>query len=134
MYIAMNTTKIKSSPSIMDCRSFREMINPKRAKYLLSLQDREIKKIFWEKDENDEDGEKWDWKIYLKSIREFLRKAVLEIDEESKIEYERKYKYATGRKYGRLYTRTFGIQSLQGRLRNFLITDNDKPYYTDIEL
>jgi hypothetical protein len=115
----MNPTELKSPPTIMDCRTFREMINPKRAKYLLSLPDREIKKIFWDKDEQNWDGEKWDWKTYLKSIRSFLRDAVLEIDEESKIEYERKYKYATGRRYGRLYTRTFGIQSLQARLRNF---------------
>lgn len=130
----MNPTELKSPPTIMDCRTFREMINPKRAKYLLSLPDREIKKIFWDKDEQNWDGEKWDWKTYLKSIRSFLRDAVLEIDEKGKIEYERKYKYATGRRYGRLYTRTFGIQSLQARLRNFLITDNDKPYYTDIDM
>ena len=130
----MNPTELKSQPTIMDCRTFREMINPKRAKYLLSLPDREIKKIFWDKDEQDWDGEKWDWRTYLKSIRSFLRDAVLEIDEEGKIEYERKYKYATGRRYGRLYTRIFGIQSLQARLRNFLITDNDKSYYTDIDM
>ena len=87
----MNPTELKSPPTIMDCRTFREMINPKKTKYLLSLPNREIKKIFWDKDEQDWDGEKWDWKTYLKSIRSFLRDAVLEIDEESKIEYERKY-------------------------------------------
>ena len=54
----MNPTELKSPPTIMDCRTFREMINPKRAKYLLSLPDREIKKIFWDKDEQDWDGEK----------------------------------------------------------------------------
>ena len=133
--IMTEKTEIKYDASLMDRRTFEELINPKRAKWLLTIPDREIKKLFRDKEEQGEDGDRWDWKTYIKGIRTYLRETLLDISPEGLLEYERKYKYAAGRKYGRLYTRRFSIQSLQARLRNFLITnDHNTPYYTDIDI
>tara|TARA_R110000751_G_scaffold271971_1_gene372126 strand:+ start:293 stop:2650 length:2358 start_codon:yes stop_codon:yes gene_type:complete len=129
------TKEFISNPNVMDCRTFNELLNPQRVKYLLSIEDKEIYKLFWNKEELDFDGETWDWKVYLNSIRCFLRESLLEIDDDGKLEYERNYRYAGGRDYGRLYTRKFSVQSLQARLRNFLVTDdNGNPFYTDIDI
>ena len=139
------TDKKISQSTIMTERKFSEIINPARVKYLLTLKDSEIKKLFWNKDEQDPDGDTWDWKPYLVGIRMFLSDTVLCIDyndalKDKKLIYDRKYRYATGRDYGRLYTRKFSIQSLQFRLRNFLITRDTsdemigKTYYTDIDI
>jgi len=139
----MSTQDKNLTNNEMDRKKFNELINITRVKYLLSLTDNTIRKTFWSKEEQDSDGVKWDWKTYVSSVREFLRDILKKSEEEYRESgrcythfiFERKYKYATGKDYGRLYTRKFSIQSLQYRLRNFLITgQNKKPFYTDLDM
>ena len=105
---------------------FRESISIQKAKYLYSLPNEIIKSEMYDSEELDENGKKWDADIYIKSIKKFLKRVIVE-----KGILKQKYKYSNRLKNkGRKYICGFGVQSLQHKLRGFLVSD----YYTDYDM
>ncbi len=147
MYYRGMNTNLKSLNNVMpnkDIKKFREKINLKKIIYLMTISDTELQELFWTEDELKESfDDKFTTEQYLKAIRRFIKKIYnksleqipIEGEEYQPVVYPTEYKYAFGRNYGRLYTKEFSIQSLQHRLRNFLVTDdNGKSYYTDLDI
>lgn len=139
-------TNLKSLNKVMphDIKQFREIINFKKIIYLMTICDTELQELFWTEEELKESTEDaWTTEQYIKAIRRFIKEIYNKSLEQIPIEgeefppviYPTEYKYAFGRNYGRLYTKQFSIQSLQKRLRNFLVTDDKgKSYYTDLDI
>ena len=106
--------------------NFQEKLNVENAKYLLNLPNDYLKSEMYDPEEQNENGNKWDVDIYLKSLKKFLK---LVIFKEGNI--KREYKFSNNLKNkGRLYVKGFGIQSLQFRLRGFLINE----FYNDFDM
>ena len=116
--IVMDIETLTASP-INDIKKFREMVSVKKARFILTHTDSQIKKMFWDEGELNEDGGKWDWKVYVRSIRIWLKNVIEDGDE-----LEKQYRYGAGRLCGRLYVKDFGVQSCQQRLRDFSL-DNE---------
>lgn len=105
---------------------FKESISIEKAKYLYSLPNDVIKSEMYDSEELDDTGKKWDADTYVKSIKKFLKRVIVE-----KGILKQKYKYSNRLKNkGRKYISGFGVQSLQHKLRGFLIGD----YYTDYDM
>ena len=85
-----------------------------RLNHLVSLDKDEMKQSFWDKDEVDEGGNKWDFKTYCNQIKTWAIQVV-------KGKIESAYTYASGQKGGRMYVKGFGLQSLQHRVKSFLL-------------
>ena len=101
----------------------RELINIDNAEYILSLTKGEIKDVVFDSDVYDESGGKYSWNTYYNNICKYLR-GVIARKGESVVGY----KYANGKSSGRRYSTTFAIQSLQCKLRGFLINSDYKDY------
>ena len=108
-----------------DVLQFTEKIDLHRAKYVLSLNFNEFQSIFWKKNELKFDNDKWDLKIYHKTVKKYLRKMI-----ENKGVLKQNYKYGKDITNGRIYVDGCGVQSLQHCLRNFLI----ETIYKDIDI
>ena len=106
--------------------SFSERVNVKKAIALMNLPSKEIKSLFWDKDEIDKmNGEKWSCSAYILNVKRYLKQAVA-----SDGVIGRTYKFGKLEGNGRLYVENCGIQSLQHRLRNFLCGE----YYWDFDI
>ncbi len=102
-----------------------ETFHLKKVKYLCSLDEDEFISKFWDEDELDQSGEKWDMGKYIKNVRKGLHDILLKARKEGVtgdfIKIERKYKRS---KKGRLFVNGFGLQSCQNKLRKFLSGDS----------
>jgi hypothetical protein len=101
-----------------------EVISVKNAKFILNTDYGEFKCLFWDKDELNVCGEKWDLKVYYTQVRKFCKRVVKNrVKGEKYAELEQSYKHSAGASNGRLYVRGFGVQSLQSKIRKFLTGD-----------
>ena len=108
-----------------DVLQFTEKIDLHRAKYILSLNFKQFQSTFWKKNELKHDGDKWDLKIYHKTVKKYLRKMI-----ENKGVLKQNYKYGKDITNGRIYVDGCGVQSLQHCLRNFLIETISDLFFT----
>ena len=93
-----------------------------RLSHLLSLEKDEMKQHFWDKDEVDEGGNKYGtFDAYCKQIKAWALQVV-----KGKIQ-SASYTHASGQKGGRMYVKGFGLQSLQSKVKSFLLDGLD--YY-----
>ena len=93
-----------------------------RLSHLLSLDKDEMKQHFWDKDEVDEGGNKYGtFDAYCKQIKAWALQVV-----KGKIQ-SASYTHASGQKGGRMYVKGFGLQSLQTKVKSFLLDGLD--YY-----
>jgi len=103
---------------------YGETFNLKKVRYLCGLEVEEFVSKFWDPDELQQSGEKWDMDKYVKNVRkglnDILKKARKDGVTDDFITIERKYK-RTGK--GRLFVIGFGLQSCQNKLRKFLSGD-----------
>lgn len=118
----MSTNPQSSENDILE---FNEKIDLLRAKFVLSLNFNDFKSTFWKKKEILECGHKWKLDIYHKAVCKYLKIMIF-----NKGVMQRKYKYGKQLTGGRMYVDGFGVQSLQHRLRNFLI----EPIYIDVDI
>jgi hypothetical protein len=98
---------------------FNEPVNLDRAKVLLKLDFSKFKSLIWIDDNNNENGEFWKPETYIHCAKKFLLNVINNdgINNSS-------YKYSTKmRDCGRMYTKSFGVQSLQKQLRGYLTGD-----------
>ena len=109
-----------------------ERINPERAKFLLSLTNKERESLIWVDDDNNNQGEKfYDKKTYLKLLVNYLKKQLAN-NCELQIEYNYSKKMRTD---GRLFAQEFSLQSMKKNLRGFLVgNDNNEYYYADYDI
>ena len=57
--------------------SFSERVNVKKAIALMNLPSREIKSLFWDKDEiNKMNGGKWSYSAYILNVKRYLKQAI----------------------------------------------------------
>jgi len=101
----------------------KEFLKIKNCKYLLSLTKAELKAIIYDSNEYSEDGDKYSWEVYHSQIIKYLKLVVL-----NNGVMDMQYRYAKNRKMGRMYSKSFGIQNLQYKIRGFIIDDNYKDY------
>lgn len=110
---------------------YTETLNLQKIKYLMSLDEDEFISKFWDDDELDECGEAWNMEKYIKNVRDYLRRMLLQSRKDGikgqYIQNEVKYKRS---KKGRLFGQGFGLQSCQNKLRKFL--SGDSSYDVDI--
>ena len=117
----VNNKKILTNNNNMN---FNESINLDNAMYLYQLTDDYFIDNIFNKDEVQEDGNKYDTKTYIKNIKTWLNKIIA-----SKGTIKTNYKYSSVLKdHGRLYVKKFGIQSLQSDIRGFLCNELYKDY------
>ncbi len=117
----VNNNKILTNNNNMN---FNESINLDNAIYLSQLTDDYFIDNIFNKDEVQEDGNKYDTKTYIKNIKTWLNKIIA-----SKGTIKTNYKYSSVLKdHGRLYVKKFGIQSLQSDIRGFLCNELYKDY------
>jgi len=103
-----------------------ESINIKNAQYLNNLSDDYFINHIFNKDEINEDGNKYDTLTYIKNVKLWLNKII-----DSKGTLKSSYKYSSILKdHGRQYVKKFGIQSLQADIRGFLCSDK----YNDFDM
>ena len=96
---------------------FVDKIDIERARYILSLPDDEIKAEIYDPEELNQSGTALNFDTYIKSVKKFLTLIILK-----KGEMPRSYKYSNKLKTcGRRFVKGFGVQSLQHKLRGFLV-------------
>ena len=126
VYTKMNDyyIKIKSEVNLNTMTKFLEVVNVKNAKFILNSDYAEFKSLFWDKDEVNVSGDKWDLKVYYTQVRQYCKRVVKNrVKSKQYAEIEQSYKHAAGAISGRLYVSGFGVQSLQNRIRKFLTGD-----------
>ena len=94
-----------------------ESIIIKNAKYVLSLSLSKFKTLMYDKNETTKNGDKYPVEVYHNQVRNFLIRSI-ENNGNVKSSYKQK------NNQGRFYVSKFGIQSLQYKLRGFLIPKN----------
>lgn len=103
---------------------YSETFNLKKVRYLCGLEEEEFVSKFWDEDELNESGEKWDMKKYIRTVRkgltDLLLKARKECIKDDYITIDVKYRRS---KQGRLFAQGFSLQSCQNKLRKFLSGD-----------
>lgn len=106
--------------------SFQDKISINKAKYLLSLSESRLLMEIW--DDEDENGEKFKMNKneYLIRFTKYL-KFMLSCGGQSYKEYKYSKNLVND---GRLYVKTFGIQTLKKRIRGFLASD----FYNDYDM
>jgi len=111
----------------MSCQKFSEKLDISKSVFLKSLKIDDLIDLVWNEDEYNEDGKKWNKDTYIKQIDVFLKKVI----KKNGIIENQQYKYSSVLELeGRQYIKTFGIQSLQHKLRDFLIKDK----YFDLDM
>jgi len=105
---------------------FEERIDLTRAKYILNLPNDKIESEMYDPEETNEHGDKWDTENYITRIKRFLKLAVLQ---KGQIKQHYKFSKRLGNS-GRKLVKGFGVQSLQHKLRGFLIKD----FYNDFDI
>ena len=105
---------------------FNEKVNVKKCLKLSTLQNTELKELFWEKDMLFKDNKEWKWSSYFRHIKKYIQTA---IKKNGLIRNE--YKFGKYNYDGRLYVNnSLGLQSLQGNLRNYISGE----YYKDYDI
>ena len=100
---------------------FKEAIDVKAGKYLLSLNDKDLSTVIGKPDWNGETVYK-NIEVYMKELRKWLKKAVQA--NVAKGFMKTKYKHSqTLVDCGRIYVKDFGVQRLTRELRGFLVKD-----------
>ena len=116
----MSYTNITESMfKLNNAETFEEPINIQKAKILLKLDYEQFKSLIWVDDNNNDNGEFWNQESYIHNCKKFLLKVVNAggINKNS-------YKYSTKMiDCGRMYVKSFGVQSLQKQLRGYLTSD-----------
>jgi len=112
--------------------SIKEKINEQRAKFILSLTDKELSTLIWSDEKEDNNGEKFMDKItYLKSVKWYLNRQLAN-DCELSIEYDYSKEMRTS---GRRFAQDFSLQGMKRNLRSFLTgTDEGERYYHDYDM
>ena len=95
----------------------KESIIIENAKYVLSLSLSKFKTLLYDKNETTKNGDKYPVEVYHNQVRNFLIRCI-ENNGNVKSSYKQK------NNQGRFYVSKFGIQSLQYKLRGFLIPKN----------
>ena len=95
----------------------KESIIVENAKYVLSLSLNKFKTLMYDKNETTKNGDKYPIDVYHNQVRNFLIRCI-ENNGNVKSSYKQK------NNQGRFYVSKFGIQSLQYKLRGFLIPRN----------
>ncbi len=113
------TNIMESMFKLNNTETFEEPINIQKAKILLKLDYEQFKSLIWVDDNNNDNGEFWNQESYIHNCKKFLLK-VVNADGINK----NSYKYSTKMTdCGRMYVKSFGIQSLQKQLRGYLTSD-----------
>ncbi len=94
----------------------KELLNVKHCEYILSLSKADIKEMIFDSAEYNDDGGKYSWNNYYKSICRYLslvcsNNGVMKMG----------YSHASGKSSGRRYSSVFGIQNLQAKIRGFVV-------------
>ncbi len=109
---------------------FYDKVNVKKARYIYNQDLQAFKSTFWNKLEVDQNGRGYELKTFYKEVRKFCAEVIRnKVQDEDHAIIKRRYRFSN-HKNGRIYTKTFGIQSLQGNLRKFLTGD----YLLDIDI
>jgi hypothetical protein len=109
---------------------FTDKVNVQKARYIYNQDLQSFKHTFWNKMEVDENGRGYDLKTFYKEVRKFCAEVIRnKVQDEDYALIKRRYRYSNN-KNGRIYSKGFGIQSLQGNLRKFLTGD----YLLDIDI
>ena len=104
---------------------FEERIDLTKAKYILNLPNDKIESEMYDPEETNQQGDKWDTENYITRIKRFLKLAVLQ---KGQVKQHYKFSKRLGNS-GRKFVKGFGIQSLQHKLRGFLVKD----FYNDFK-
>lgn len=94
-----------------------ESIIIENAKYVLSLSLSKFKTLLYDKNETNQNGDKYPIDVYHNQVRNYLIRCI-----ENNGNVKSTYKQKSNQ--GRFYVSKFGIQSLQYKLRGFLIHKN----------
>ena len=109
---------------------FTDKVNVQKARYIYNQDLQAFKHTFWNKMEVDENGRGYDLKTFYKEVRKFCAEVIRnKVQDEDYALIKRRYRYSNN-KNGRIYSKGFGVQSLQGNLRKFLTGD----YLLDIDI
>ena len=109
---------------------FFDKVNVQKARYIFNQDLNGFKNTFWNKLEVKQNGQGFELKTFYKEVRKFCQEVLRnKVDGEDYALIKRKYRFSD-HKNGRIYTKTFGIQNLQGNLRKFLTGD----YLLDIDI
>ena len=104
----------------IDILKYNEKVNKDAVDYLCNFNETQLKELIYDDCETfNDNGDKFDVKVYIKSVMKFLKEV-----KENNYTVNRSYKYSQSlakHKEGRLFVKGFGIQSLQYRLRGFLL-------------
>tara|TARA_R100000655_G_scaffold109684_2_gene164938 strand:+ start:2953 stop:5178 length:2226 start_codon:yes stop_codon:yes gene_type:complete len=118
-----NCSNFKSSSDVM---TYEERIDIENVKYLLNLPDDFLKSEMYDPEELMACGGSWNSEIYIKSLKKYLKYAIFK---GGKVKQSYKYSNALKDK-GRLYVKGFGIQSMQFKIRGFLVSR----FYNDFDI
>ena len=112
--------------TLLKINEFNETINLPKVRYLSGLSIDELKHLFWEQDELDEAGEKYDMKTYLKNLHQWLIDVVKASRSEGLQDVEFFTMKKSYRRIGnkRMFVNGFGLQSCQNKIRRFLSGDS----------
>ena len=112
--------------TLLKINEFNETINLPKVRYLSGLSIDELKNLFWDADELDAAGEKYDMKVYLKDLHQWLISIVKASRCEGLQDVEffttKKSYRRTGNK--RMFVNGFGLQRCQNKIRRFLSGDS----------
>ena len=120
MSMSMSYTNLNENMFKLNIDStFNESINLDKAKILLKLDYDKFKSLIWVDNNNNDNGEFWKPETYIHNCKKFL----LNVINNNGINTSQ-YKYSTKMiDCGRMYVKSFGIQSLQKQLRGYLTGD-----------
>ena len=99
-------------------KQYKEQINVKNAKFLLSCDEDKLKELIDPNDDKFENGEKLftNYETYVKQLKQFLKQAISQM--ESKGYIEREYSSSKNQvNQGRIYVKKFGVQKLKRNIR-----------------
>ena len=119
---------MSSNPGIL--MKFTERVNKDAVDYLLNFSDAKIIEMImdYQTELQDQNGRAFDKRVYVKQV-----KAYLQTIKRNGYSKRREYAYSTSLarfEEGRIFVKDFGIQSLQYKLRGFLV----KNIYTDYDI
>ena len=125
------TSKYMSMNGLMESQlEFYDKVNVQKARYIYNQDLTCFKHTFWNKLEVDKNGRGRELKTVYKEVRKFCAEVIRnKVDGEEFALIKRRYRFSNN-KNGRIYSKGFGIQSLQGNLRKFLTGD----YLLDIDI
>jgi len=131
MYSNINSMNNSNRPKIIKIKTPKKSnstkVNVRHCKILLNYikeNEHEFKDQIYSKDETNEDGSKYTYSTYKKSIITFLEKMVKQ-NGKQKITY----KHAKNQTQGREYTTEFTLQNCQRNIKGFLLQDIDATDY-----